>query len=449
MCRLELAREVGERDIIEATNLLGMFGPMLRQVCLNDGGKYNDSRLRCASILALCKLMCISSDYCEENLQLLFSLMVAAPEPSIRSNIVVALGDMCFRWTNLTEPWMPHIYALLRDNDVNVRHNTLTVLTHLVLNDMVKVRGQVSEMVLCLEDEDERIVDMAMLFLNEFKLKQQGQLLYNLLPDMVGRLSAAQLEEESFRRMIKYVFAFIDKAKQTDGLVDKFCQRFRSTDNQRQWRDVAFCLSQLTYSEKSVKKLCEEGNLKTFADKLHDDDIYNSFLAIVAKAKKLPKSESKGPEASKSVAEELEGKLAIAREKGISGIQEACEEGGDEADAAQIKAPVPKKKAPARKGRAKAKKESSEEEEDEEEEEEEEEEEKVVAKKPAARKAPAKGKGKKAEASSSEGEEEQESDEEDAKENKKSNVAGSKKAAGKAAPASARTGRASTARTRR
>ena len=67
-------------------------------------------------------------------------------KPEIRSNIVVALGDMAFRWTNLTEPWMSHIYALLRDKDTQVRHNTLTVLTHLVLNDMVKVRGQVSEM---------------------------------------------------------------------------------------------------------------------------------------------------------------------------------------------------------------------------------------------------------------------------------------------------------------
>jgi hypothetical protein len=63
-------------------------------------------------------------------------------------NIVVALGDMAFRWTNLTEPWMPHIYALLRDSDVHVRYNALTVLTHLVLNDMVKVRGQVC-MVVC------------------------------------------------------------------------------------------------------------------------------------------------------------------------------------------------------------------------------------------------------------------------------------------------------------
>jgi condensin complex subunit 1 len=104
--------------------------------------------------------------------------------------------------------------TLTHDTDTQVRHNTLTVLTHLVLNDMVKVRGQVSEMALALEDSDERIQDMARLFFGEFKLKQQGMLLYNLLPDLVSRLSAANVEEGKFRRVIKYIFAFIDKAKQ-------------------------------------------------------------------------------------------------------------------------------------------------------------------------------------------------------------------------------------------
>lgn len=40
-------------------------------------------------------------------------------------------------------------------------------------------------------------------------------LLYNLLPDMVGRLSSSNVEEGKFRRVIKYIFSFIDKAKQT------------------------------------------------------------------------------------------------------------------------------------------------------------------------------------------------------------------------------------------
>jgi condensin complex subunit 1 len=307
--RAELAREMGERELLSGAGLVGLFGPLLQKICLDTGNKYADSRVRSCAILSLCKLMCVSSPYCEENLQLLFSIMMGAPEPAVRSNIVVALGDMAFRWTNLTEPWMAHIYALLRDDDGQVRTNTLTVLTHLVLNDMVKVRGQISELALCLEDTDERIQDMARLFFSEFRHKQQGMLLYNLLPDMISRLSAGDVEEGKFRRVVRFVFTFVDKARQTDGLVDKLCQRFRATDVPRQWRDVAFCLAQLSYSEKSVRRLLEEANFRAFADKLHDEDIAASLATVVGKAKKLPKGTD-----GKSVADELEARLLAAHE---------------------------------------------------------------------------------------------------------------------------------------
>ncbi len=42
-----------------------------------------------------------------------------------------------------------------------MRKNTLMVLTHLILNDMVKVKGQISEMAVCIEDKDQRISDLA------------------------------------------------------------------------------------------------------------------------------------------------------------------------------------------------------------------------------------------------------------------------------------------------
>ena len=59
----------------------------------------------------------------------------------------------------------------------------------------------------------------------------------------------------------------------------------------RQWRDLAYCLSMLTYSEKSVRKLQE--NFTCFHDKLHDEDVYNSFMAIIGGARKLAKPEAK------------------------------------------------------------------------------------------------------------------------------------------------------------
>lgn len=57
----------------------------------------------------------------------------------MRANIIVALGDLAFRFPNALEPWNPLIYDRLKDDNPGVRANAIMVLTHLILNDMVKV----------------------------------------------------------------------------------------------------------------------------------------------------------------------------------------------------------------------------------------------------------------------------------------------------------------------
>jgi len=48
------------------------------------------------------------------------------------------------------------------------------------------------------------------------------------------------------------------KDKQAEAIIEKLCQRFRLATDERQWRDIAFCLSLLPYkSERSMKKLIE------------------------------------------------------------------------------------------------------------------------------------------------------------------------------------------------
>ena len=63
---------------------------------------------------------------------------------------------------------------------------------------------------------------------------------------------------------------------------------FRS---ERQWRDLAYCLSMLSYSEKSIRKLQE--NFTCFHDKLHEHEVYNCFVLIINNAKKFSKPEAR------------------------------------------------------------------------------------------------------------------------------------------------------------
>ena len=76
----------------------------------------------------------------------------------------------------------------LRDACTLVRKNTIMVLTHLILNDMIKIRGQIRLMALCLEDEENDIREMAHMFFHELSLKvclQDEYILYISLSMLV------------------------------------------------------------------------------------------------------------------------------------------------------------------------------------------------------------------------------------------------------------------------
>jgi hypothetical protein len=79
-------------------------------------------------------------------------------------------------------------------------------------------------------------------------------------------------------------YLYKSKEKQAESIVEKLCQRFRLSEDTRQWRDVAFCLSLLPFkSERSVKKLVE--GLPFYRDKLHEEGVYARFQEILAKAR--------------------------------------------------------------------------------------------------------------------------------------------------------------------
>lgn len=98
-------------------------------------------------------------------------MLERSPEEVIRSNLVIAIGDLNFRFPNLIEPWTPYVYSRLRDSSPIVKRTTLNVLSHLILNDMVKVKGQISDIALCIIDPDPRISGMSRMFFSEFARK--------------------------------------------------------------------------------------------------------------------------------------------------------------------------------------------------------------------------------------------------------------------------------------
>jgi len=311
----ELVVQIAEKELV-AANLGGLFAPLLsyiaRTVLTNTNSTTSvvDEPLAQSALLALCKLCAVSSDFCEKQLQLLFTVLSHATSPRIRSVIIIALGDLAFRFPNLIEPYTSHLYARLRDTDTGVRKNTLMVLTHLILNDMVKVKGQVGEIAICLNDPDTRIADLTRLFFNELS-KRANNPIYNILPDTLSCLSKLAnenitatitgtanvhvngikgLDAETFRDVVRFLLGFINKDKQSESLAEKLIHRFESSEDNGLWRDIAYCISQLPMTDKIVRKLAE--NIRSYKICLSDDDVWNSFSFMLQRAHKISGSSS-------------------------------------------------------------------------------------------------------------------------------------------------------------
>ena len=95
------------------------------------------------------------------------------------------------------------------------------------------------------------------------------------------------------KNIAKNLLSHIDKDRQTEQLVEKLCQKIKNSQSPIEWRNTAFCLSQMKYSEKIFLKLVEYYET-CYKDRLKDcADMREYFLIIVQQVKKFTKPEMK------------------------------------------------------------------------------------------------------------------------------------------------------------
>ena len=206
---------IRERELLYGPNsLLANFGPLVTEICANNTA-YKDRKLQAQATLCLAKLMCVSSEYCEKNLPLLITILERSSDPIVRSNAVIALGDMAVCFNHLIDENTDFLYRRLNDGDESVKRTCLMTLTFLILAGQVKVKGQLGEMAKCLEDGDKKIADLARMFFTELATKDNA--VYNQFVDMFsvltqdGPLDGGVMEEEAVKRILKFLCGFIEK----------------------------------------------------------------------------------------------------------------------------------------------------------------------------------------------------------------------------------------------
>ncbi|KAK2910105.1 condensin complex subunit 1 [Channa argus] len=308
----ELIRKICETELLAEDNLLSAFLPLLVKVC-SSPGRYSHPQLTTAACLALSQYMMISPSVCEENIRLMFTVLERSALPVVRANTIIALGDLTVRFPNILEPWTQNLYSRLSDEVPSVRQTAVTVLTQLVLKDVLKVKGQVSEVAVLLIDPEPHITSLALNFFNELATKDNA--IYNLLPDIISRLSDPErgMSSEDFNTIMKQLFSYITKERQTESLVEKLCQRFRTAKTERQWCDLATSLSLLSMCERGFKRLQE--CWECYSDKLTEPGVYQPLLSITAKLRRGSKPQFKAQ------IEEFEKRLTAVHTRGLENVE--------------------------------------------------------------------------------------------------------------------------------
>ncbi|XP_076282236.1 CAP-D2 condensin subunit isoform X2 [Lasioglossum baleicum] len=298
----ELINDILENHVVTGDGLLAQFVPLLLHVCQNPE-KYNNEDLQAAGTLTLTKMMTVSSKLCEELLQLLITILERSPHPAIRSNILIGISDLTTRFPNLIEPWMKHIYGRLRDENLQVRSTCVRILSRLIMTDMVRVRGQISELALCIIDNDTDIREEARQFFKDFSQKPNA--MYNVVPDILSRLTDSDLDlkESDFQKIMKYILGLLQKEAHIDSIITKVCARFKFATTERKWRDFSYCLSLLPFSRKSLRHFTD--SLPLLKEKIHNKQVLKTLQTIIEQTKKKPNMKAASMELEEKMKELL------------------------------------------------------------------------------------------------------------------------------------------------
>ncbi|KAJ8973310.1 hypothetical protein NQ317_019181 [Molorchus minor] len=287
----EFILNVLENDTVTGSGGLGKLAYIIKGVCERPN-IYDDVMVQGAAVIALIRYMLVSSKFCDQNIQLLFTIFEKTNHPSemLHSGALIgSLGEVPQHYRTLDTKNIPKASKFMtsfihfRDPSNAIRKATFFTLANLILRDMIRAHSHISEMVCCMVDEDKELRDMCRTFFVNLSHKENN--LYNVLPDIFSHLmDSGSISDNDGHAIMKFLFELMDKSKHMENLVDRFCCKFRLTEDMQHHRSIAYCLSLIQYNEKALKKLIE--NFPTYKHLVHDPEIYGFLKNIMQSCNK-------------------------------------------------------------------------------------------------------------------------------------------------------------------
>ncbi|XP_045592017.2 condensin-2 complex subunit D3-L [Procambarus clarkii] len=135
-------------------------------------------RVKALAVVTLGKMCLQHEDQAKRIIPAMGKMLDTTKYSALKINIVFTLSDMCVRYATLVDPLMPQVTACLRDPDIKVRRNTLTLLINLLQEDYLKLKGSFFYRILqCLTDDQEDIRSTVIFYVTERLLKRFPKIL--------------------------------------------------------------------------------------------------------------------------------------------------------------------------------------------------------------------------------------------------------------------------------
>ncbi|XP_053731109.1 condensin-2 complex subunit D3 [Synchiropus splendidus] len=99
------------------------------------------TKVRAHGVITLGKLCLQHQDLAQKYLPVFARELEVGTEGAVRNNVLIVMCDLCVRYTNVVDLYIPNISACLRDDEAIVREHAVTMLTNLLQEEFVKWKG--------------------------------------------------------------------------------------------------------------------------------------------------------------------------------------------------------------------------------------------------------------------------------------------------------------------
>ncbi|XP_075695361.1 condensin-2 complex subunit D3 [Rhinoderma darwinii] len=97
--------------------------------------------IRAHAFITLGKLCLQHEDLAKKCVPALARELEVTDDLAIRNNVIIVICDLCIRYTTMVDRYIPNVSVCLRDRDPFIRKQTLIMLTNLLQEEFVKLKG--------------------------------------------------------------------------------------------------------------------------------------------------------------------------------------------------------------------------------------------------------------------------------------------------------------------